>query len=171
VSKSNKSAFVDTDHTNKVEAKFRDEYARLTKERKAEVRSHQAEVERELAKINSELEEYQSIEDKYRAAGYLPSQAEELIRAGKVRPVGQVFKFFGAEYRLGMALYTCNDRFYVRTPFNTIVLADEYIDTLQNQLVQVARLNSTLTSGSFFGLIKLAFTNLITNLCKGKSNG
>ena len=67
----------------------------------------------------------------------------------------------------------------VKTPFNTIVSAQNYVDTLQNRVLELTRVPteieicklknelSTITSGTFFDLIKLAFKRLF----KGEYNG
>lgn len=93
-----------------------------------------------------------SSENRLRAAGYLPSEAEDLayLMKDKNIQIGEIFTFKGKSK--------------VLTPFNTVVDAQVYITTLQSSLI-------TFTTMSFFGLIKYAFKQLVANLRKGKLNG
>ena len=109
-----------------------------------------AEADAAFAEINDLVSDFSS-ENRVRAAGYLPSEAEELstlMRDRKIQ-IGQLFEFKG--------------KTKVKTPFNTVVDAQVYVTHLQQSLI-------TFTSMSFLDLIKYAFKQLFTTL-KGKLNG
>lgn len=159
------------DHKDRFEKEFKKDFANLDPTRQKVIRKMSDEVDQELDIINSEYDEGVEIENRFRKAGYLPSQAHELIKESKNKDIGMVFKFFGKEIEDNKILYTAFDKYFVKTPFNTVVQADEYIKALQDQLLVLAKLNEEFTSQSIFGLIKLAFKRTFTNLFKGKNNG
>lgn len=134
------------EHEESFSANFRKDYENLSKERQLEVNTTSKLVQGEIDEMNRQLDESVTIENRFRTAGYLPSEAEEILKIAKLKQVGCCFKF--------------NDKILVKTPFNTVVTSDEYINFLQNQMLIVANLNNKLTTGSFFDLIKLAFKNL-----------
>lgn len=156
-----------------IEAQFKQDLSGLSKERQDQVLAQSAEVDSELLKMNQELDLQYDVDNRYRKAGFLPSQAEEVLHIGKKQPVGRIFKALGSVHIVNNTTYSAHDRFFVRTPYNTVVEAQVYIDTLQDQIIALGDLNSKLTSEphyeitskltseSFFGLIKLAFKKLI----------
>lgn len=152
------------DHVDQYESTFEKDLAKLSDSKISEIKSMRDAVDSELEKINIGYDEGVEIENKFRKAGYLPSQARDLLAEFKNKEIGKVFKFFGKELNDVVngrdIVYTAFDKYFVKTPFNTVVQADEYIDTLQNQLIAVAKLNEEFTSASFVGLIKLAFKRL-----------
>lgn len=91
-----------------------------------------------------------------------------LARVASGQPIGKLFYY--------------ENRLLIKTPFNTIVGGQIYINALQERVLQLTSVSSELeidtlkselkivTSGSFFGLIKLAFKNLFKP-SKGKING
>lgn len=101
--------------------------------------------------------------------------------------VGEVVGTFNENYTLSKvasgvsvgSLFYYKDVLLVKTPFNTIVSAQTYVDTLQNRVLELTTVPTeveiynlkrellTVTSGTFFDLIKLAFKRLF----KGESNG
>lgn len=84
----------------------------------------------------------------------------------KKAPVGQLFYYDG--------------RIKVKTPFNTIVDGQVYVDVLQNRVLELTSVDAerhiydlkndlkTVTTGSFFDLIGLAFKRLIRRKYNGK---
>lgn len=149
------------------EKDFHKDLSNLNPERQSEIKKMSAQVDQELDEINKGYDEGVEIENKFRKAGYLPSHASNLLHEAKNKKIGEVFKFFGKEHLVKVGeystiVYTAFDTYFVKTPFNTVVAADIYIKTVQDQLLQVADYNNKLTSGSFFDLIKLAFKRLFT---------
>lgn len=109
-------------------------------------------------------------EKRVRQAGYTPQQAEDIaykLRIEKIQ-VGQIFQY--------------GNKSLVLTPFKTVVPSQNYMTALQDRLYEITTVDQEVmvsnlkaqvqwfTSLSFFGLIKLAFKRLISNL-KGKNNG
>lgn len=152
------------DHKDQYESTFESDFVKLPDSKKSEILSISQEVDKALEDINTGFDEGVEIEDRFRKAGYLPSEARDLLAESKNKEIGKVFKFFGKnlvdEVNGRQIEYTAYDKYFVKTPFNTVVQADEYIDTLQNQLITIAKLNEEFTSLSFLGLIKLAFKRL-----------
>lgn len=124
------------------------------------------EADQALEEIASDVFDFKS-EDRVRKAGYTPQQAEDMAFMMKSQniQVGQLFKFMGKDK--------------VLTPFKTVVDAQQYVNVLQGRVLELTTVSAELetmalketirefTSLSFFGLITLAFKNLL----KGKSNG
>jgi rRNA pseudouridine-1189 N-methylase Emg1 (Nep1/Mra1 family) len=155
---------VSSEHQEKIEKDFREQLKDLSPALQEEVLTQRQLVDLEVELANTDLDIQMGLDTKYRRAGYLPSQAEALMGAAKHREIGRVFKFFGKEHTEHDLVYTTFDKFFVKTPFNTVVEADVYIDTLQNQLILLSNQQAPKT---FFGLIKLAFKQLL----KGENNG
>lgn len=82
-------------------------------------------------------------ENRLRAKGYTPNQAESLAHLQKVFKPGQVFQYQG--------------KAYIKTVYNTIVPAEIYIQAIEKSLVDFTTMFTNL---SFFGLIKEAFKTL-----------
>jgi hypothetical protein len=133
-----------------------------------ENRSRIEEANTALNEMMDDVNDFES-EQRIRKAGFSPQEAEDIAYMVRDHRVGQIF--------------TYNQKSIVLTPFNTVVDAQVYLTAIQDRLlelttvpteVEISNLKKTIqefTSLSFFGLIKLAFTNLLTNLTKGKSNG
>lgn len=140
---------------------------RALEDGQAALRANMSETQLEIAKesdkvldnINSVVSDFDA-EARIRKANLTQQDAEnmaKIIEREKIKS-GTVFMF------------TKNDGdtlVFARTPFNTVVQAQVYVDSLQDSLITIDKKNREFTSLSFFGLIKLAFTNLT----KGKRNG
>jgi hypothetical protein len=137
---------ISKEHEEEFSLKFKQDYNKLSQERRSTVDASSRVVDYAIDEMNSQLEESVVIENKFRTAGYLPSEAEEILANAKTKDIGQCFNF--------------KNKVLVKTPFNTVVTADEYIDVLQNQMLKLSNLNDKLTNCSFFGLINLAFKRL-----------
>lgn len=135
------------EHEELFSSNFKKDYKKLSKNRQLQVDETSKIVDLCVDEMNFQLDESVRIENKFRSAGYLPSEAEEILKIAKNKAVGQCFVF--------------NSKILVKTPFNTVITSDEYLEFLQNQILSVAKLNDKLTNGSFLGLIKLAFKRLI----------
>lgn len=85
-------------------------------------------------------------------------QGNSLAREAKNQPVGRLFFYQGS--------------LLVKTPFKTIVSGQTYVDVLQARILELTTVSAeleinqlkkdlnTVTSGGFFGLIRLAFKRL-----------
>lgn len=118
------------------------------KEKSDELRANASPAQRELLeagdqafnKINDDLDAEASIQVRFRRAGYSVEDAEHILEFMRDKPIGLPVP--------------CGYKIFVRTPYNTVVEAHVYIDTIQNKLIE-------FTSLSFVDLIKLAFKRLL----------
>lgn len=129
-----------------------------------EVQDGVAQGDATFDEITKDVFDFES-ENRVRRAGFNPQQAEDIAFIIKNKQVGEIFSYQGNQL--------------VLTPFKTVVTAQVYLTTIQDRVlelttvpteIEIANLKKTIqefTSLSFFGLIKLA----ITNLLKGKNNG
>lgn len=133
----------------------------LPPESRQRVLDMKSQVDAEFNEIVGDVFDFEA-EDRLRAAGYSPQQAEDLARASKLFGVGKIFEFN----------IRGENRILVQTPFKTVVPAQNYVDALQTRLlelttveveVEVSNLKqeiSAFTELKFLGLITLAFKRL-----------
>lgn len=158
-----RTGFVSSDEVKGLEEqdkKVKEQIKALPESSQAAIR----EVDEAFNEITNDVFDFDS-ENRVRAAGYTPQQAEDIAKLSRSSGVGMMFRH--------------NNKNLVLTPFKTVVDAQLYLSAVQNRLlelttvpveVEVANLKSmvkSFTSLSFFGLIKLAFTNLL----KGNTRG
>ncbi len=124
----------------------------LPSEKKQQIKTIQAEVDAAL-----EIQNDIHFSD---AAFAAEARSREAIKAGVNQPVGKIFEF--------------NGNLLIKTPFNTVLPAQHYVNVLQDQVIgttnEIIRLKETIKSFStclelrdsqtFFQLIKLAFKQL-----------
>lgn len=121
-------------------------------------------VDIHIENVNNDLDEKNVIDNKWRSQDYKPSEAEALLNIAKTQKIGEVFKYGGREskdlVKVGEEPYTRHDKILIVTPYNTVVSANVYIESLQESLLAYHNENIKFTSLSFFDLINLAFKRL-----------
>jgi hypothetical protein len=143
-----------------------DQIEALPEGKRNEIRALQAEVDVEIANMGRDLDETMDIEAQWRkATGLHHSDAEKVLRKMAAEPVGKIVRMF--------------DKNWVHTPFKTIVEAQQYVNVLQDRVLQLTTVESEIftqqlleqrtqlvkalqefTNLTWFGLIKLSFKRL-----------
>lgn len=137
-----KSSFLDQEDLEQAEANFKKDTARLSKADRESVLDTRAQVQASIDEVNN-IDFNFDAENRLRAKGYSPGQAEALAHLQKVFKTGQVFQYQG--------------KAYIKTVYNTIMPVEEYVKVIEKSLVDFTTMFTNL---SFFGLIKEAFKRL-----------
>lgn len=103
-------------------------------------------VDEEFGEIQKNLDSQFVTEGKVRALGLSTRDTEDLALLMKSSPVGNVVLFRG--------------KFFVKTPYDTVVPAEVYINSLQDTLISVTGAAVSFTNLGFIDLIVLAFKRL-----------
>jgi hypothetical protein len=146
--------FYGKDELNKVQENFDKSLSGLSPERQAEVNKNRAEVQELVDYENYKMDLQFQAEAQMRAAtGLSHSDAEDLMMIMKD-------KVQRGQLKVGQT-YSYKSKTFVWTPYNTVVLADLYIASLQDAVVRVtdavAAAPENVTNLGFLDLIKLAF--------------
>ncbi len=127
---------------SKANEEFEKELATLPKGDQNNILEVRSQVQSAIDEVN-DLDFNFEAENRLRAKGYTPEQAESLAHLQKVFKTGQVFQYQG--------------KAYIKTVYNTVMPVEEYVKAIEKSLVDFTTMFTNL---SFFGLIKEAFKRL-----------
>lgn len=114
-------------------------------------------VQDEMDLVNRDMTEGIRIENKFRRAGFLPSEAHDLIKLMRNKNIGQIWAPMSDDEN--------QPKLYILTPFKTIVEAQTYVDVIQKRFLEMSSVPSENEIAyyrglDFVGLVKLAFKRL-----------
>jgi hypothetical protein len=137
-----RAGFINSEQLDQAEQNFKEDLATLPIGERNNILEVRSQVQSAIDEVNDNDFNFDA-ENRLRAKGYTPEQAEALAHLQKVFKTGQVFQYQG--------------KAYIKTVYNTIMPVEEYVKVIEKSLVDFTTMFTNL---SFFGLIKEAFKRL-----------